>query len=633
MCGISGQLSWTAPPDGELVARMTRRLGHRGPDGEGLQTIGPVAFGHRRLAIIDLSPGGAQPMSDVSGTRWIVFNGEIYNYRELRAELAALGSRFRSQSDTEVILESYKRWGVECLGRFNGMFALALWDGEARTLLLARDRLGKKPLYYYIRPDGTLTFASELKALCEDRRLDRTLNPRALSQYLSLNYTLTSDAIFEGVEKLPPGHYAVCAEARPLVQQAYWNIAKHFHQPSPYRSIEEAAEALRSLVDDSVRARLVSDVPLGVFLSGGVDSSTLAASMREALPPKDVQSFSMGFQQASFSELAEARATATELGITHRDMQTDADVASLLPRIVYHADEPFADTSIIPTYLLSEFARRHVTVCLAGDGGDEVFAGYETYVADKLHHLLQPVPSPIVRGVARMAQRFLPVSFDKVSLDYKVRQFLGAHGYSAARAHYHWRTIFSAAEKQELLVPEVWREVAPHDPFDEFAKFDREVEGCDYLSRSLYVDIKTWLADDILVKADRASMAHGLEIRTPLLDYRIVEFAASLPIGWKLHGLRKKYLLKMSQRGRVPQAVLQRRKQGFNAPVSHWLLSSFRSAFESMTIDQPDLPLCNPAIVKRLWAEHLSGRRDHGHKLLGLIHLQLWARQYTPRYV
>jgi asparagine synthase (glutamine-hydrolysing) len=633
MCGISGQLNWNAGPDEGLVARMTRTIRHRGPDGEGLKTIGPVSLGHRRLAIIDLSPGASQPMTDVGETMWIVFNGEIYNYRELRAELAGLGRRFRSQSDTEVILESYKQWGVECLARFNGMFALALWDGNARTLLLARDRLGKKPLYYHVRPDRTVTFASELKALCEDPRLDRRLNPRALSQYLSLNYTLSSDVIIEGVRKLRPGHYAVCAREQPLAEKPYWDLAGHFQRPSPYRSPAEAAEALRALMDDSVRARLVSDVPLGVFLSGGLDSSTLAASMCQALPPAEVRSFSMGFREKSFSEIGEARATAAGLGVTHRDIETDADVAKLLPRIAYYADEPFADTSIIPTYLLAEFARKHVTVCLAGDGGDEVFAGYETYVADKLHHLFQWLPSPIVRGAAAVAPALLPVSFDKVSLDYKVRQFLSGQGYSQARAHYHWRTIFSEAEKAELLVPEIWRQVAPHDPGEEFEKFDRDVAGCDYLSRALYVDVKTWLVDDILVKADRASMAHGLEVRTPFLDYRVVEFAASLPIEWKLNGLKKKYILKLSQRGRLPDAILDRRKQGVNAPVSHWLLSSFRSEFERMTIEapRPELQLFKPAAVKKLWDEHISGQRDNGHKLLGLINLQLWVRHYEPR--
>ena len=631
MCGISGHLDWTGPPDGDLVARMTGRLAHRGPDGEGLHTVGPIALGHRRLAIIDLTAAAAQPMADATGLFWIVYNGEIYNFRELRSELAALGARFRTQSDTEVILEAYKRWGPECLPRFNGMFAFALWDDRARTLLLARDRLGKKPLYYHVRPDGSVTFASELPALCEDATIDRTINPRALSQYLSLNYMLTSDAFVEGVRKLRPGHFLVCRHGVALTETSYWDLAAAFQRRTEHRSPEAAADALRALLDDAVRVRLVSDVPLGVFLSGGVDSSTLASAMCQSLAPADVRSFSMGFQEPSFSEIVEARNTAEALGITHRDTETRADVASLLPAIVRHAGEPFADTSIIPTYLLSEFARRHVTVCLAGDGGDEVFAGYETYIADKIHHWSRGIPDPLMRGAAALAHACLPVSFDKVSLDYKVRQFLGAQGASAARAHYHWRTIFSEDEKRQLLQPDVWAEVGRHDPFEEFERFDRDVEGSDYLSRGLYVDIKTWLADDILVKADRASMAHGLEIRAPFLDYRVVEFAASLPIGWKLNGLRKKHVLKVSQRGRVPAAALQRRKQGFNAPVSHWLLSSFKSAFEAMTASAAAPPLFQPAFVKQLWDDHASGRRDNGHKLLGLINLQLWCQAFHPR--
>jgi asparagine synthase (glutamine-hydrolysing) len=634
MCGISGQLSWTRPPDLDLVARMTCAVTHRGPDGGQTRAIGPVALGHRRLAIIDLSTGGDQPMTDTSGTCWIVFNGEIYNFPALRRELSADGVTFKSQSDTEVILEAYKKWGVGVLQRLNGMFAFALWDDRARTLLIARDRLGKKPLYYRQGPGAAVTFASEIKALAEDPALDRTLNPRALSQYFSLNYTLTSDAIFSGVTKLRPGHYMTWSEAGPSAQLCYWDIAAHLHAPSPYRSVDEAAEALQALLDDAVKIRLISDVPLGVFLSGGVDSSALAASMCQALPPPEVRSFSMGFAQESYNELTEARRTAQALGITHLDRRTDPDVAEILDRIVYHGDEPFADTSMIPMYLLAQFAREHVTVCLSGDGGDEVFAGYETYAADKLQRWMRLVPAPIIGAAAAAARSLLPVSFDKVSFDYKLRQFLGAHSFPPARAHYHWRTIFSEREKQQLLHPAVWREVSAHDPFEEFERFDREAAGADLLGRGMYVDLKTWLADDILVKADRMSMAHGLETRTPFLDYRVVEFAAALPSEWKLKGFQKKHVLKLSQQGRVPDEVLRRRKQGFNAPVSHWLLSSFKAKFMAMLSEPsaPGLQILQPDYVRGLWDEHLAGRRDNGHKLLGLINFQLWCRQHRPRF-
>ena len=571
-------------------------------------------------------------MGDASRTYWIVFNGEIYNFRELRAELTKLGARFTTESDTEVILEAYKQWGVESLSRLNGMFAFALWDDRRRSLLLARDRLGKKPLYYHRRRDGSLTFASELKALCEDPQLDRTLNPRALGQYLSLNYTLTSDAILDGVEKLAPAHYAVCSEQAPLTATRYWDIASHFHRPTSCGSIDEAAEALRALVDDSVRIRLVSDVPLGVLLSGGVDSSTLAASMCQSLPASLVKSFSMGFREKSFSEVAEARETARFLGIDHKDSEATTDAAAILSRIVYHGDEPFADTSMIPMYLLSEFARQHVTVCLSGDGGDEVFAGYETYVADKIHHLTRWVPAPVARGTAAVIQSMLPVSFDKVSFDYKVRQFVSGQALPAARAHYHWRSIFTEDEKRQLLHPDVLPTVMAADPFDAFAAFDREMGPAHHLQRAQYVDLKTWLPDDILVKADRASMAHGLELRAPFLDYRIVEFAASLPVEWKLKGFQKKHVLKLSQKSRLPQQVLARPKQGFNAPVAHWLLATFKDTFRALTLgDGGTLPLFNRAAVERLWQSHLAGERDQSHKLLGLINLELWLNKFKPQ--
>ncbi len=630
MCGIAGHLSFHEPPDAALVARMTACLAHRGPDGSGVDTAGPIALGHRRLAVIDLSAAANQPMTTVSGDLRVVFNGEIYNFGDLRRELAAAGATFRTRSDTEVILEAYRHWGVESLNRFNGMFALALWDEPRQTLLLARDRLGKKPLFYRSLPAGGVIFASELKALCQDRSFERRLNPRALSQYLSLNYTLTSDAILDGVIKLAPSHYALCrSDAAPQPRQ-YWDLASHFRRATSYRTLDDAADALRTLIDNSVKIRMLSDVPLGVFLSGGLDSSTLAASMCQSAPAKDVHSFSMGFAERSYSELEEAKATADILGIDHSAATTTADVAALLPQMVYHGDEPFADTSAIPMFLLSEFARRHVTVCLTGDGGDEVFGGYDTYVADQLHHLGQRLPTAIPAAAEAMVRRFLPVSHDRVSVDYRIRQFLAGHRLTPARAHYHWRTIFSEEQKRELLQPHVWAQVSLHDPATEFERFDRELDGVHYLNRAAYVDIKTWLADDILVKADRTSMAHGLELRAPLLDYRIVEFAASLPVSWKIRGLSKKRILRHSQRSRLPEAVLKRRKQGFNAPVSHWLLGTFRKEFERLTTDPPGAPLFNRGYVERLWREHAARTADHGHRLLGLINLQLWLARFTP---
>lgn len=606
---------------------MNLKIAHRGPDGEGIVDLGPVVLGHRRLAIIDLSAAAKQPMSDVSGQYWIVFNGEIYNFLSLRQELIELGARFHSHSDTEVILEAYKHWGTDCVKRFNGMFAFALWDVQVRRLFLGRDRLGKKPLFYYLFPEGGISFASELKSLCEDVRIPRLLNPAALNHFLSLNYTLTAETMIQGVKKLPAAHFLVVEEARPPRQERYWDLAESFRNKRSFGSEAQAAEELRSLIDDSVRLRLISDVPLGVFLSGGIDSSTIVASMCQQHPPRDVHSFSIGFKEKSYSELEEARRVADALGVNHRDQIVLPSVVELLPRIAHFADEPFADTSIIPMYLLAEFARRQVTVCLSGDGGDEVFAGYETYTADRIHHLMSWMPAWFTRSAGRAFDRLWPVTYDKVSFDYKVRQFLEGAAYSPLRAHYHWRTIFSEDEKRALL-PDPFHRITEADPYAHFVAFDQEVADCHYLDRGMYVDIKTWLADDILVKVDRATMAHALEARAPFLDYRVVEFAASLPVDLKMKAFQKKYILKKSQRGRLPEKVIRRPKQGFNAPVAFWLAGEMRDRFSRLISGQDGPILFNRAYVEHLWTEHENKVQDHSLKLLGLIGFQLWCKDY-----
>ena len=627
MCGICGKLSWNAPPSKELMERMNHKIAHRGPDADGIFVRGALGMGHRRLAIIDLGPAGKQPMQDSSGKYWIVFNGEIYNFETVRDELKSLGASFHTRTDTEVILEAYKKWGVECLKHFNGMFAFALWDDVQQQLFMARDRLGKKPLFYQPLKDGGLIFASELKSLCEDPTVSRRINPAAFGHYLSLSYTLTAEAILEGVHKLPAAHYLIARRDKQPVQVCYWDLASSFQKKNRFKTEAEAGEALRELVDDAVRLRLISDVPLGAFLSGGVDSSTIVAAMCQIQPAKDVHSFSAGFKEKSFNELEEARKVAQALGITHRDCYVLPDTAELIPKMVYYADEPFADTSMIPMFLLAEFARQHVTVSLSGDGGDEIFAGYETYTADKFHHFARWIPGWASESLYRVVNRWLPVSFDKVSMDYKMRQFLQGLAYDAPRAHYHWRTVFSETEKESLLSASLHQQIHDADAYQHFLKFDQEVSDCYYLDRGMYVDIKTWLVDDILVKVDRATMAHALEARAPFLDYRVVEFAASLPVELKMKGFQKKYLLKKSQSERLPDFVLQRRKQGFNAPVSHWLTTSLSDQYRDMTTSGGQ-SFFNPEFVEKLWQEHGQRQKDNSFKLLTIINFLLWAREY-----
>lgn len=603
---------------------MTSRLAHRGPDGDGFWNEGPVALGHRRLAIIDLSDSGRQPMSDLDGRCWIVFNGEIYNFQELRRELEADGARFASQSDTEVILEAYKRWDVECLAHLNGMFAFALWDIPKRRLLLARDRLGEKPLFYKPLDDGGMVFASELTSLREHPAVGSRVDATALGQFLSLGYILSPSSLIAGVRRLEPAQALVAEAGKPPRTWCYWNLADHFRRKAAFHSEDEAAEALAALVDDAVRTRLISDVPLGAFLSGGLDSSTIVASMSAARPPAQNHTFSIGFGERSFDELPEARAVSSVLGVRHRDEVVHPDMTAELPRIAGFLDEPLADTSTIPTYFLAGFARSHVTVCLSGDGGDENFAGYDTYLADKLRTATAWIPRPLARAAAAAAKAWLPVSLDKVGFDEKLRRFLQGQPLGSRRAHYAWRLILPDAEKVALLRPDVRQAVIERDPFDRFDEHFRDVSDLRDLDQALYVDIKTWLADDVLVKVDRMTMAHALESRAPFLDHRIVEFAASLPAGWKLKGWRKKHILKHSQRRRLPSRTLTRAKQGFNAPVSRWMNGPLegvaRDAFRAGRLDE----WFDPARVDTLWAEHRGGRADHGLALFALTGLGLW---------
>ena len=626
MCGICGRVSWNEPPDGEVIQRMMAKLVHRGPDAGGSHVSGPVALGHRRLAIIDPSEAGNQPMVDGAQRFWIVFNGEIYNFQDIRRELSKDGAVFRTRTDTEVILEAFKRWGPDCLERFNGMFALAIWDETERRLFLARDRLGKKPLFYYPLVDGGLVFASELKALREDPAVKRTLNLRALSHYLSLNYTLTAECILDGVQKLPAAHYLIVEKDKPIRRVLYWDLASYYHNKRRYTSVNEAAEELSEILSDAVRLRLISDVPLGAFLSGGIDSSAIVASMCRLRSSRDNHTFSIGFREKSYSELDYARAVARQLDVVHHDRVVEEDMTALLPRIAYFADEPFADTSIIPMYFLAEFARREVTVCLTGDGGDELFAGYETYIADKLYRAVRHLPRSVIK-VARDVLRFVcPVSLGKVSLDYKLRQFLLGHGMTPQHAHYSWRTIFSNDEKRDLLRPEFHAAVMGADPFAHFSAYFKDVGGCHWLDQATYVDTKTWLVDDILVKVDRASMAHSLEARAPLLDHRLVEYAASLPPRMKLRGFTKKHVLKVSQAHRLQRRVVHRAKRGFNAPVSHWMRGGLSMLLAERNGESLSRELFRDEEIERLLLEHQRGSRDNSLKLLGIINLDLWAQ-------
>ncbi len=624
MCGIAGIISFNSPVDARTVKAMTDAIAHRGPDASGVQDLGPVVLGHRRLSIIDTAESNNQPLSDLSGDFWISFNGEIYNFQEIKNRLVALGSKFRTKGDTEVILEAYKQWGVDCVEQLHGMFAFALWDVKKERLLLARDRMGEKPLFYYRLPGGGLVFASEPHALLCHKEVAGNIDPHALGQYLSLNYTIGEKHLIAGVRRLPPGHFMLVSENSQPEPRRYWDLAASFKNKKEYKSEAEAADELARLIDRSVNACLISDVPVGAFLSGGIDSSTVVASMLKSLPAKQVRTFTIGFGEQSFDEVDDARLVADSLKVDHSFDIIAPDMESLMKNFIKAAAEPVADSSFLPTYLLAKFARQSITVALSGDGGDECFAGYETYAADRLHKLLSWIPGWAGDAMSFAAHKLVPVSHGKVSFDYKLRQFLSGLSYSSSRAHYSWRNIFSPQEKALLMTSE-WRGlIKDSDPYNEVETFVDEVDGCHYIDQAMYIDMKTFLPDDILVKVDRATMAHGLESRAPFLDHRLIEFAASLPVNYKLKGLRKKHILKESQKHRLPMEIIEKRKQGFSAPVASWLDGPLKKFADDVLCDSSMSQWFDLRQIEILQMQHRRKEKDNGHKLFGLLCFGLW---------
>lgn len=623
MCGIAGQLNWERSGNQATVRAMNQAQAHRGPDGTGVIQDGPVVFGHQRLAIIDLSEAGKQPMYDISSEVLITFNGEIYNYKELRAELKSSGAVFRSATDTEVMLEGYKRWGVSFITRLNGMFALALWDRKSNTLILARDRLGKKPLFYFEHKEG-LSFASELQALLCDPLIPDALNSRAVLQYLFQGYILGSECVNPSVKKLPPASILIVQQGKSPKLESYWDLASSFLNKREFSHEQEAADELLDILNDATRIRLMSDVPLGAFLSGGIDSSAVVALLAKLKGRELTYTFSTGFPEKSFDEREEARYVANHLGTKHSDQAITEKVSYDFQRIASLAGEPFADNSIVAMYYLAAFTRRHVTVALSGDGADEIFAGYETYIADKLRHYVQFLPKFLVSGMRSTYEKLSRRDFGKVSWDYKLVQFLQGCSQPFVEAHCSWRRFFTPAALRQILQPEHLSLVQEADPVHEFNRFNRHVAGATILDRASYIDIKTWLADDILVKVDRSTMAHSLEARAPFLDYRMVEFAASLPVRYKLRGFCKKYLLKKALNRELPAKVLNRHKRGFNSPVSHWLLGSGGELIRSIAHRSPVHAYIKPEKVTELHQQHISRKADNSFRLFAILNLHFW---------
>jgi asparagine synthase (glutamine-hydrolysing) len=581
MCGIAGILHHGDLSDRSVLVRMCECIAHRGPDDHHYAHLPEVDLGHRRLSIIDLSAAARQPMTDHTGRYHIVFNGEIYNYEEIRTALAREGRVFLSNSDTEVILNAYAEWGKDCLERFNGMFAIAIWDSVRKELFVARDRFGKKPFYYAFLPGKGFVFASEPKAILEHPGVSAEIDMEALNCYLALGYILAPLSFYRSIRKLPAAHWMLIASKGNKVETGrYWNYASKL-SVRKITDEKEACEGILHHLQEAVRLRLIADVPVGAFLSGGVDSTSVVAMVRR-LRNDQLKTFSIGFEQESYSEIDEARFAASLFRTDHYDhVIGSGEALELLRQAIDSFDEPFSDNSLIPMYDVSAIAARHVKVALSGDGADELFGGYITYKADKAYRAFRLLPSFLRRAAGNAVRESKAIEKEKIGLRYRMRQFLQGANSDFEHAHYSWRLIFPPEQRIRILGEQHRQLVYDTDPEKQFRKYFDEVKGLHWLDRALYVDAMTWLPDDILVKVDRTSMRHGLEARAPYLDVMLAEFAASLHPGLKLKGTRSKYILKQALRGILPEQILFRKKSGFNAPVGDWIGNTGGDEFRS----------------------------------------------------
>jgi asparagine synthase (glutamine-hydrolysing) len=618
MCGIAGFTHKSAAPDLGIAHRIAGCLHHRGPDQQGVFTGSQATLCAVRLKIIDLS-GGNQPIVSDDGSAAIAFNGEIYNHLEVRRELERRGHRFYSACDTETVLHAFLEWDKECFSRLRGMFAVALWSERERRLVLARDRMGIKPLYYS-RLAEDIYFGSELKAILQHSHIPRQLNLEALPYYLALNYVPGPYTLMDGIGKLPPGHLLEWQDGEVRLE-AWWQPRM---EPRPWR-VEEAREELDRLLREAVREHLVSDVPLGVWASGGIDSSTILHYAATSTSGR-LKTFSVSFAGRSFDESEYFREVARIYGTDHHefDLNPEVELQDAIEEFANYSDEPSADAGALPVWYLSRMSRRHVTVALSGEGADELFGGYLTYQADLLSRPLRLIPAALRRLVLAGLERYVPVSDEKISLEYKLKRFIQGSQLDRDEAHFFWNGTFDP-ERRRRLCPEL-------SPVELKALVER-LHGCrrlDTLNRYLLVDQNYYLPDDILYKTDRMSMAHSLEVRPPFLDHRIVEFAASLPANLKIRGRRQKYILKKLMRGKLPDFILERKKTGFDIPTHDW----FRGVLRPLLADT----LSREAVeatgifdvgeLESLIRDHMERRINAGYHLWGLLTLFLWMKKW-----
>jgi len=624
MCGITG---YFGNGNQEILKKMTQTLHHRGPDDEGFYIDENVGFGHKRLSIIDLSNAGRQPVSNEDNSIFIIFNGEIYNFLALKKELKQ-SHTFKSHTDTEVILHLYEEIGVEIFNKLSGMFAIAIYDKRKNELILARDRMGKKPLYWGIF-DNTLIFGSELKALTQHPSFKKELDLQSLNKYLSYEYVPTPHSIFKNTYKLWPGHYLRYLNGQ-ATKHKFWDISFQSSFKNHQLRIEDAVHKLDEKINNAVKSRLVSDVPLGIFLSGGVDSSTIAYYAQKNSAQK-IKTFSIGFKEDTFDESRYARLVASHLKTDHYEkILTANDSLNLIPRISELADEPLADASIIPTFLLSKFTKEHVTVTLGGDGGDELFCGYDTFIAEQWAELYKKIPLIIRKKILEKIILNLPTSFKNISFDFKAKKFINGFYEDRKYRHQHWLGAFDSLQKQNLFSSDTKKELADSNEYDDIDVYLDSLKNTSDINKIIYLYLRMYMMDDILVKVDRASMFNSLEVRAPFLDCNVVDFANSLPADFKIKGFETKYILKKLMKNKLPKEIVWRKKKGFGTPMAHWLTNQLKPLALDLLNEQKikNEGIFDHIYINKLLNDHFAKKTDNRKLIWSLMVFEMWQDKW-----